>query len=158
MANHQQQQELQQQAFSNMPLTLKDVESHLQQEMLLYSTMYDQSAQSQVYFDDGLEALLLDQDIGMRSRAYSHDFSVSPIVEAPARYPANLSVGPLPPAPPLYRAKALPSCVPAPIASIQAKELHQDLDKKPAYVSSGALLTQSHLHFASLNGEFPVKY
>ncbi|GAX26173.1 hypothetical protein FisN_18Hh290 [Fistulifera solaris] len=157
---HPQQQ--QQQAFPNVPLSLPDIETHHhQQESLLYSAIA-QSAPSQTYFDDGLEALLL-EDLG-RPRAFSSDFSVSPIVEGPSRFSVKshgLGLGqPLPPAPPLWRSPPLAGSVPAPVTmfkSERTKKFDDDLDKKPAYKiapSSGALLAQAHLHY----GDFSVKY
>ena len=160
--NHQQQQQNQQQAFPNMPLSLGDIENHHQQEMLLYSTMYGQNTQTQVYFDDSLDSLLMDQDVGMRSRAYSHDFTLSPIDETPTYVSAHKTgvVGPLPPAPPLFRSRPLPSSIPAPVATMKAKEIQHDYDKKPAYASlpNSTLVSQAHLHFASCPNEFPVKF
>ncbi len=154
-------QQQQQQAFANVPLSLPDIESHHhQQETLLYSTIA-QSAPSQSYFDDGLEALLL-EDLG-RPRAFSNDFSVSPIVEGPSRCSVNnnrFGLGqPLPPAPPLWRSPPLAGSVPAPVTMLKKGKTKKfdNFDKKPAYKvapSSGALLAQAHLHY----GDFSVKY
>ncbi|GAX17634.1 hypothetical protein FisN_18Lh290 [Fistulifera solaris] len=152
----------QHQAFQNVPHSLPDIETHHhQQDTLLYSAVA-QSAPSQTYFDDGLEALLL-EDLG-RPRAFSSDFSVSPIVEGPSRFSVNshgLGLGqPLPPAPPLWRSPPLAGSVPAPATMLKAgktKNCDENFDKKPAYKvapSSGALLAQAHLHY----GDFSLKY
>lgn len=154
MAHHQHQHQ-HQQAFPNIPL--KDMENSHPQDLFLFSAMYGQPTQSQVYLDDGLESILMDHEIGSRSRAMSSDFTLSPIMENPVRYSSNNGVGPLPPAPPLWRSAPLPSCVPAPVM----KNSPVATKPMPASSSSGAaLLSQRNFSFAHnfAQGDLPNKY